>query len=116
MKNLLATLLILASAFMLIAMPVGAEQADAPVVKLVKGPDKPIGPHANAAGVQELFRINKTEAEGKLEEADAAYTKYIEKYKDQPVAVYHHAALKLAMNDPNTAADLIRKAESIRPG
>ncbi len=105
---------------LLVALPSRAEEKksppEPPALKMVKGPDKPTGRYAGLPGVVELFRLAAQEAEKGFEEMKTAYRAYIEKYKDQPVAVYYLAALLLRHGEKDEALKLVKEADRINPG
>jgi len=105
---------------LLVALPCRAEDKESPAgppaLEMVKGPDKPTGRYAGLPGVVELFRLAAQEAEKGFEEMKTAYRSYIEKYDDQPVAVYYLAALLLRHGEKDEALKLVKEADRINPG
>ncbi|GAB4150145.1 MAG: hypothetical protein Kow00107_00600 [Planctomycetota bacterium] len=119
MKQALRALLFLLPAFAVLCIPIAtAEDAEPvmPQVKIVKGPDKPIGPHATNKGVIELFNIMELEASGNVKDSETAYLQYVEKYKDQPIALLALAALYNKKGDKEKALEYIQKADKTNPG
>ena len=105
-------------ALLCIAPAFAYAESEVPKVKIVKGPDKPLGKYAKTKGVIEFFEMTKLEDEKDdgLQKAKEAYTKYVKKYKDQPTAVLYLAAVTLKLGDEKGAKALIKKADNTNPG
>ena len=93
-----------------------AEDDTVPQIEMVDGPQEPTGPYATNKGVQEFFKMTALETEGKLEEAKKAYTEFITRFKDQPVAIYYLAHIYLKLGDNDKTMELIKLADKTNPG
>lgn len=93
-----------------------AEDKPVPKVELVKPPDGLTGKYATNPGVKEFFGLIALETEGKLDEAKKAYTEFITRFKDQPVAILYLANIYLKQGDKEKATELIQLADKTNPG
>jgi tetratricopeptide (TPR) repeat protein len=119
MKRAVLHFYLLLAALALVCMPLATAEDAAqvvPEVKIVKGPDRPIGPHATNKGVIELHNIMELEAFGNVADAETAYLKYVETYKDQPLALLALAALYNKKGEKEKALEYIAKADKTNPG
>jgi hypothetical protein len=85
-------------------------------VEIVKGPDGPSGPHGKSKGVVEFFEVMKLDTPDDQSEYEKALLAYIEKYKDQPLAILTLANYYSTQGNNDKTLELIKKADTTNPG